>query len=409
MIKINDMKLNLKFRKKKVGSSTNVIQDITDSICLEPSNYGSKFNQNIGSEELKMQNLQQSKPKRRYNDSQDTSAFLKSILDRSSDIFSIKSKKPRDVEDVRKKFIYQPRKSTVLYDCDQDIQTKLNFNQDSEDMSLVKINKEIDSFLDNGKDFIETVSAHSSDIISDDMHKPPMFKPRDSKVTDYTEESSVPSMPKMSKFMSELGGINEKLGQIITVSEIHQPDEDELAERILSDSNQPFHINFDINDSEFKIDFSLIPNDDRCVFEAESNFSGISLNSDEKIAIAKGTKIKVLACDCNNHFFGYMTSYKQPMLIPIEKTQCLIKKFPMSSHRSYEIKDFSAFGSNEYTHGVMSINQVLFQTSRKGLFDMGLENKQICSPKTLTNAVRAKVIKLAYFDSDFNNWKSNPI
>lgn len=141
-------------------------------------------------------------------------------------------------------------------------------------MSLVQINKDIDSFLENSKSSF-CIDSSTSDIFCDKPIQAAFSKPRDSKITNYTNDSSEPSIPVMSLIASEEDKISELLAKVVTISEIHQPDDNTLAERILSDSDEPFHINFDITDSEFKIDFSLIPDDSRCILIANRNFSGI--------------------------------------------------------------------------------------------------------------------------------------
>lgn len=232
-----------------------------------------QFAQLKGVEEFKT-SVKQSKSNKmdqihkRYDTSMNSSVFLKSILDRTSDIFAIKSRQSRHLEQVRKGYDakWDP-KPTILYDCDQNKAKNkpiTPYNSGMSDISMVMINKEIDSYLAKDSTISGLDSKDSSDIISDDMEKPLKFsKQRDSKLSDLTDQSTVPSMPRMSIFMQEGGKLSDKLVQIVTISELNQPDKDEVAERILSTSNEPYHINFDISTSEFNIDYSLIPDDNR--------------------------------------------------------------------------------------------------------------------------------------------------
>jgi len=72
-------------------------------------------------------------------------------------------------------------------------------------------------------------------------------------------------IPKLDAGFSDL---EELFAQIITISEIFQPSEDDIAERILSQNSDPFNVNFDMDDGKFKVDFDLIPDDERSQFVA---------------------------------------------------------------------------------------------------------------------------------------------
>lgn len=103
------------------------------------------------------------------------------------------------------------------------------------------------------------------------MAEIPVFdQQQTSEIQKEESEVSAPSFPKEN---SDVHSLDEKLNQIITISEIFQPSEDDLAERILSQSEEPFNINFDLNDGVFTIDFDILPDDNRSQFKAKCDFT----------------------------------------------------------------------------------------------------------------------------------------
>jgi hypothetical protein len=106
------------------------------------------------------------------------SSFLDSILDRSSCIFSVKSKRTRELGDVRKKVEDAWNvKAAVLYDDDFDftfkpknkgVIKKLSKEQ-SDDADLVKIGNEISRFLTSDRSIFDVESVDSKYILNNEL------------------------------------------------------------------------------------------------------------------------------------------------------------------------------------------------------------------------------------------------
>lgn len=237
------------------------------------------------------------------------------------------------------------------------------------------------------------------------MEDSPLFQNSNFNFQSENKESSLPSIPKIAAIDSEPKDLYEILSQIITISEIFQPSEDDLADRILSQSKEPFNINFDIEEGNFLIDFDLLPEDERGQFTAISNFSWIQLNNDIKVNIEKGEILKILSSDGNNNLFGYIldpVQTKEPLLIPMEKTTPILIDFPASANRTYEVVNWETFGSREETDVPVADNKI---TNQKAASIWSSKEKAKSLHKqsiSLAKGKWSKVESVAFLQMDFN-------
>jgi hypothetical protein len=241
-----------------------------------PQKSSSKFKQRRNAHEPN-ENSKNTKDKvHRYDQNEwiNQSSFLGSILDRSSCIFSIRSKKQKDLEIVRKKIdTNSGRNKFVLYD--EDIEKNANelLNQSinqSEETDMVKIGHEISAYLQSNTSGFNF--AESSEVLA--ACSIPNFKvPSNCQLKSEDYKDDVPKTPDMTVYKSSIKSLKDKLEEIITVSEIFQPSEDEIAERILSQNEDPFNLNFNLESGLFEINFDKIPEDNRNEFVAKCDFS----------------------------------------------------------------------------------------------------------------------------------------
>lgn len=196
--------------------------------------------------------------------------------------------------------------------------------------------------------------------------------------------------------------ISEKCQQIVTMSEIFQPTEDDLAERILSQKEEPFNVNFDIETGRFSVDLKLIPKDDRSIFISNTDFFCLQLNEDKKVKINQNDVIKVLSSDGNNNVFGYLvdaSQTKEILLIPQNKVIPLVDEYPLSSKRQYNLSKWE----------ILVIPQVSSyeedSSNNKKSWTQKHEKKKaepLNSKIALEKGEEAKIKKVAYFKMDFN-------
>ena len=280
----------------------------------------------------------------RYEDKNwaNCSSHLDSILDRSSCIFSIHQKKDPELEAVRKK-VSQPwdQKAVVLYDEDaslnsisEDTENVSPLKEDFKNDDEVKIGHELSMFLQSDRSTFEVSDRKSNDESNYFMQAPPCFNQQTP--NPHLESESVDKDPSLPKIKTE-SSFAEKVNQIIVMSEIYQPNEDDLAERILSQNEDPFNVNFDINSGTFNVNIGLFPKDSRSSFEAQKNFSCLQLNSDKQVKISKGQRIKVMSSDGSSNVFGLQMDAEctEPLLIPVKNIKPILLDFPISSKRTY--------------------------------------------------------------------------
>lgn len=342
------------------------------------------------------------------------SSFLDSIQDRSSSIFSIRSKKDRNLEQVRKRVDEAwDNQTAVLYDDSHDFESygiknnklfsgskkgkMVKHTKINDDESCSFINQEISRFLRNDKYSFDLLQKSEDDGGTDEMSKIPNFKDNDTPnpQQDWSiDEVEAPNIPSGISFSSH-NLTPAILTQLVTISEIYQPDEDDLAERILSNSSEPFSVNFDIDDGHFKIDFDLLPVDSRNKFIAKSTFSCLTLNSDKKINV-----------------YGYIldpTETKEPLLIPKEKVKPCIASFPISAKREYSIKDWNDNSGEIFTTNMKMRNNKEESKDNKTTkqLDLKSENHErksfLFDPNVdLSSGFEAKVKSVGYLTMDFN-------
>ena len=328
------------------------------------------------------------------------SSFLDSILDRSSSIFSVRSRKNKQVEDVRRKIDQAwDFKAEVIYDAERDTTNQGKTTKGSE-----RKGKDGEIIIDDESSIFNSNNLFESERTSK-MEDAPLFDNNNINFQNDNQESSLPSIPKIAVIDSEPKEPGEILEQIVTISEIFQPSEDDLADRILSQSKEPFNINFDIDDGNFMIDFDILPDDNRGQFTAISNFSWVQLNNDIKVNIEKGEILKILSSDGNNNLFGYIldpVQMKEPLLIPLEKTAPIISDFPISSKRTYELVNWNEFGGKEENKMEDLNNQITNQKAATIKYSKD-KSKWLLEPSiSLDKGKYSKVESIAFLQMDFN-------
>ena len=241
-----------------------------------PSSTQNKFKQRRGAVGSKFnKNIVEKVNENRYD--MDTSSFLESILDCSSTILFQKQKSnKKQLPDVRKKFTQSSKNhGLVLFDGSKDntdIPNKFmqdeNSNTKYEDSSLVNINNEIDSYLKNDKSIV-MFKRDSIDSELEQSNAMPCFKQTKAteNETEWDSDNSSdfsanmvdrsPEMPLLSN--PEPSNINGILDQIVVISEMIQPSEDDLANRMLSYCDDPLSINYNIDSNKFEVDYKLVP------------------------------------------------------------------------------------------------------------------------------------------------------
>jgi hypothetical protein len=219
----------------------------------------------------------------------DKSSFLDSILNQNSSIFSIRSRKPKQkVDDVRKKIdAAWDCKAAVLYDADEQSSsqgkkgsTKLgssNLNPltsdgDKSTSGIAKINNEISAFLKDGKSSFCWESSSIQEHSPANFGEMPNFKLQNKRLIEEEKESEAPTIPDMSVVQTPAIDLPEKFNQICMISEIFQPSEDDLAERILSSNDDPFNLNFNLDTGTFEVNLEGLPKDGRNTFFAKEDF-----------------------------------------------------------------------------------------------------------------------------------------
>lgn len=198
--------------------------------------------------------------------------------------------------------------------------------------------------------------------------------------------------------------MHEKLAQIVTISEIFQPTDDDLAERILSQNDEPFNINFDIDKGNFTINFDIIPVDSRNKFIAKSTFSCLQLNNDKQVSVMKDEELKILSSDGNNNFFGYLlgsAKTKEPLLIPMGKVAPALEEFPISAKREYEILDWNNFNSNAH-EDINSTREIQNAKAATWKYDKAKKTSLFELNISLSKDEEAKAHSIGYLTMDFN-------
>jgi hypothetical protein len=196
--------------------------------------------------------------------------------------------------------------------------------------------------------------------------------------------------------------ISEKCMQIVTMSEIFQPSEDDLAERILSQKDEPFNINFDIGAGKFSVNLKLIPEDERNIFISNTDFICLQLNEDKKVTIKQNDIIKVLSTDGNDNVFGYLadpSQTKEILLIPLNKVSPLVHEYPISSKRQFRMTDWQILVVPQTRASKEDSSKTKKSWTQK------YEKAKVETLKSkihLEEGEEAKVAKVAYFKMDFN-------
>ena len=153
------------------------------------------------------------------------------------------------------------------------------------------------------------------------------------------------------------------------------------------------------------IDFDILPDDNRGQFIASSNFSCVQLNNDIKVSIEKGEVLKILSSDGNNNLFGYIIDpleTKEPLLIPMEKVAPILKDFPASAKRKYEIPSWANFGGRNESKREILNNQIPNQKAAT-LKIWKDKAKWLLEPEvSLDRGKSADVESIAFLQMDFN-------
>jgi nitrogen regulatory protein PII-like uncharacterized protein len=137
---------------------------------------------------------------------------------------------------------------------------------------MVNIGQEINAFLQNNTSGFNFDDR--SGVVVDTIQN--FTTQSHDKAKNEESENSIPEMPDMSDMLEckiVAKSLKDKLEEIVSYSEVFQPSEDEIAERILSHNDDPFHLNFNLENGNFEIDFENIPSDNRNMFVSKCDFS----------------------------------------------------------------------------------------------------------------------------------------
>mmetsp|Transcript_28327 Transcript_28327/g.25027 ORF Transcript_28327/g.25027 Transcript_28327/m.25027 type:complete len:243 (+) Transcript_28327:470-1198(+) len=228
--------------------------------------------------------------------------------------------------------------------------TKASDQKGLDDTDIVNIGNEISAFLKSDKSYSHWNSRPSKNDPEPVVDEIPNFKMNSHKIIFGNDsECSILDTPKMNISNKESNSFKALLDEIVAISECFQPSEDDIAERILSQKDEAFNINFNIDKGVFQINFDLIPKNNLNKFVSKFDFSCIQLNSDDKVEIKKGDEIKALTTDGKDHIFGFLmySKTKEPLLIPTKKIEAKVDQYPYSGKRSYTVSNWDKLLTNE--------------------------------------------------------------
>ena len=206
--------------------------------------------------------------------------------------------------------------------------------------------------------------------------------------------------------------LDEMLNQIVMVSQMIRPSDDDLAQRILSNQNIPFSVNFNIHNNLFEVNLKLVPRDRRCEFIATEDFKAMALNHDTPAEIKRNDVLKVLSCDGKSHAFGFkidksfydsQDSYEYELvMIPFDKITAKLSKYPYSAKRNYEINDWNLWNENTTEEDAYNLPSL---TNSVSSMSSGRRCSEVANLiyDALDKNVKENVQDIGFFETDFNN------
>ena len=413
-------------RSKFVDSGKSMSQDKLSDIEIKDSTESTnKFKLRAEGEDDKICFSKPLKSKFDRYRNESNSSFLNDILNGSSSIFSFRSPKRKTVMDVRKKYDqakdygaiilfnesdqWNHDKSTSSDDKNNPKMKHQNYVKNSEDDSLINIDKEIDWYLDNDKSL--NLIDHKS-INSELERNNAEICFADANPQNHASYESIPAEPNIPKVDEEESKLDEMLNQIVMVSQMIRPSDDDLAQRILSNQNIPFSVNFNIHNNLFEVNLKLVPRDRRCEFIATEDFKAMALNHDTPAEIKRNDVLKVLSCDGKSHAFGFkidksfydsQDSYEYELvMIPFDKITAKLSKYPYSAKRNYEINDWNLWNENTTEEDSYNLPSL---TNSVSSMSCGRRCSEVANLiyDALDKNVKENVQDIGFFETDFNN------